>query len=103
IISALTAGLAGLIDASRFVGGRPNAGELYELKVIAAVVVGGASLFGGQGRVFGTLVGALIIAVIENGLNIEGVTTYEQMVVFGGLILAASLLDQFKHRAAGAA
>ncbi len=58
------AGLAGIVDASRFEGGRPNAGELYELQVIAAVVVGGASLAGGRGRVSGTLIGAMIIGVI---------------------------------------
>ncbi len=95
------AGLAGLVDASRFEGGRPNAGELYELQVIAAVVVGGTSLAGGQGRIFGTLVGSLIIAVIQNGLNMAGVKSYEQKVVFGLLILAAVLLDRWKkHRPA---
>jgi ribose transport system permease protein len=91
-------GLAGIVDASRFVGGRPVAGELYELRVIAAVVVGGTSLAGGEGRMFGTLIGALIIAVIQNGLNISGVESYEQMIVFGCLILAAVLLDQLKKR-----
>lgn len=92
------AGLGGVLDASRFEGGRPNAGEMYELQVIAAVVVGGTSLAGGEGRVLGTLVGALIIAVIQNGLNMSGVKTYEQMIVFGGLILVAALLDQLKRR-----
>ncbi len=92
------AGLGGVVDASRFEGGRPNAGELYELQVIAAVVVGGASLAGGEGRIFGTLVGSLIMAVIQNGLNMAGVKSYEQKVVFGLLILAAVLLDQFKQR-----
>ena len=92
------AGLAGIVDASRFEGGRPNAGEMYELQVIAAVVVGGTSLAGGEGRIFGTLVGAMIIAVIQNGLNMAGVASYEQKVVFGGLILAAVLLDRFKRK-----
>lgn len=92
------AGIAGIVDASRFEGGRPNAGEMYELQVIAAVVVGGTSLAGGEGRIFGTLIGALIIAVIQNGLNMAGVASYEQKVVFGGLILAAVLLDRFKRR-----
>ena len=90
------AGLSGVMDASRFEGGRPNAGELYELRVIAAVVVGGTSLAGGEGRIFGTLVGAGIIAIIQNGLNMQGVATYEQMVVFGSLILAAAMIDQLK-------
>jgi len=92
------AGLAGIVDASRFEGGRPNAGELYELQVIAAVVVGGASLAGGRGRISGTLIGAMIIAVIQNGLNIAGVASYEQKVVFGALILAAVLLDRLQPK-----
>ena len=89
-------GLSGIVDAARFNGGRPNAGTMYELQVIAAVVVGGTSLAGGEGRIFGTLIGSLIIAVIQNGLNMAGVTSYEQMVVFGLLILLAVLLDQLK-------
>ncbi len=97
-LCAAMAGLGGVVDASRFEGGRPNAGELYELQVIAAVVVGGTSLAGGEGRVFGTLIGALIIAVIQNGLNMAGVKSYEQKVIFGALILAAVLLDQLKKR-----
>ncbi len=98
VLCSALAGLAGIVDASRFVGGRPNAGELYELQVIAAVVVGGTSLSGGEGRIMGTLIGALIIAVIQNGLNMAGVTPYEQMVIFGALIFAAALLDQLKKR-----
>lgn len=90
------AGLTGVLDASRF-GGRPNAGQLYELQAIAAVVVGGASLSGGEGRIFGTLVGSLIIAVIDNGLNMAGVGPYERMVVFGLLILLAVGLDQLRR------
>ena len=66
--------------------------------MIAAVVVGGASLAGGRGRVSGTLIGAMIIAVIRNGLNIAGVASYEQKVVFGVLILAAVLLDRLQPR-----
>lgn len=91
-----SAGLAGIVDASRFSGGRPSAGMLYELQVITAVVVGGTSLFGGVGRIGGTFVGFLIVAVIDNGLNMAGIQSYEQEVVFGVLILAASLLDQLK-------
>jgi ribose transport system permease protein len=97
-ICGAMAGLAGIVDASRFMGGRPSAGVLYELRVIAAVVVGGTSLAGGEGRVFGTLIGALIIAVIQNGLNMAGVQSFDQMIVFGLLILAAVLLDQLKKR-----
>ena len=97
-ICGAMAGLGGIVDASRFLGGRPTAGELYELQVIAAVVVGGTSLAGGEGRIFGTFVGAIIIAVIQNGLNMAGVSPYERMVVFGGLILTAVVLDQLKTR-----
>lgn len=97
-LCGVLAGLSGVLDASRFNGGRPSAGVLYELQVIAAVVVGGTSLAGGEGRIVGTLIGALIIAVIQNGLNMAGVTSYEQMVVFGLLILLAVLLDQLKTR-----
>jgi ribose transport system permease protein len=97
-ICGAMAGLGGVVDASRFSGGRPIAGMLYELQVIAAVVVGGTSIAGGEGRVLGTLIGAMIIAVIQNGLNMSGVKPYEQQIVFGGLILAAVLLDQTKKR-----
>jgi ribose transport system permease protein len=69
--------------------------ELYELQVIAA---GGTSLAGGEGRVLGTLIGALIIAVIQNGLNMIGVESYIQKVVLGSLILIAVLLDKLKKR-----
>jgi ribose transport system permease protein len=95
-LSGAAAGLGGIVDASRFDGGRPSAGEFYELQVIAAVVVGGTSLAGGEGRILGTLIGALIIAVIQNGLNMSGVKSYEQKVVFGLLILGAVILDQLK-------
>jgi ribose transport system permease protein len=95
-LSGAMAGLGGIVDASRFDGGRPNAGELYELQVIAAVVVGGTSLAGGEGKIFGTLIGSLIMAVIQNGLNMAGVKSYEQKVIFGLLILGAVALDQLK-------
>ena len=62
----------------------------------AAVGVGGTRLAGGEGKIVGTLVGAGIIAIIQNGLNMQGVATYEQMVVFGSLILAAAMIDQLK-------
>jgi ribose transport system permease protein len=71
---------------------------MYELYVIAAVVVGGASLQGGQGRILGTLIGALVIAVIQNGMNLTGVETYTQGVVLGAVILGAVLLDTLKKR-----
>ena len=97
-ICGLSAGLAGVLDASHFSTGRPKAGEFYELQVIAAVVVGGTSLMGGEGKIFGTLVGALILGVIQNGLNMAGVDSYRQMVIYGALILVAVLADQFKQK-----
>jgi ribose transport system permease protein len=74
---------------------------MYELYVIAAVVVGGTSLAGGQGRVLGTLIGAFIIAVIRNGMNLTGVEPYTQKVVLGLVILGAVLLDMVKQRREG--
>jgi ribose transport system permease protein len=90
------AGLGGVVLASRLKSGAPTYGQMYELYTIAAVVVGGTSLSGGEGKVFGTLIGALIIAVIKNGMNLTGVTPFRQDVVFGAVILGAVLLDRFK-------
>lgn len=92
------AGLGGVLQASQLKSGAPTYGLMYELYAIAAVVVGGASLSGGEGRIFGTLIGALIIAVIQNGMNLTGVESYRQKVVLGLVILGAVLLDQFKKR-----
>ncbi|MBI82821.1 MAG: sugar-transporting ATPase [Planctomycetaceae bacterium] len=97
-ICGAAAGLAGVLDASHFTSGRPKAGEFYELQVIAAVVVGGASLMGGEGKIFGTFIGAMILAVIQNGLNMQGVDSYRANVVYGALILVAVLLDQLRNR-----
>ena len=97
-LSGLLAGLGGVITASQLGSGAPNTGEMKELYVIAAVVVGGASLSGGQGRILGTLVGAFIIAVIENGMNLTNVGSYTQQVVLGLVILGAVLLDTLKRR-----
>ena len=71
---------------------------MYELYVIAAVVVGGTSLSGGQGYIFGTLIGAFIIAVIRNGMNLMNVEPYTQKVVLGLVILGAVLIDRLKRR-----
>ncbi|MEO7714766.1 MAG: ABC transporter permease [Capsulimonas sp.] len=97
-LSGAMAGLGGLVLASQLKSGAPTYGVSYELYVIAAVVVGGASLSGGQGKIFGTLIGAFIIAVIQNGMNLTGVQSYTQRVVLGVVILAAVLLDMLKHR-----
>ena len=92
------AGLGGVIQASQLKSGSPTYGLMYELYVIAAVVVGGASLSGGRGKVFGTLIGALIIAVIQNGMNLTGVESYTQKIVLGFVILGAVLLDMLKRQ-----
>ena len=100
-ISGLLAGLGGVIMASQLRSGSPTYGQMYELYVIAAVVVGGASLSGGRGRMFGTLIGALIIAVIQNGMNLTNIESYTQKVVLGLVILGAVMLDQLKSGAHG--
>ncbi len=84
--------------ASQLKSGAPTYGLMYELYVIAAVVVGGTSLSGGEGRILGTLIGAFIIAVIQNGMNLTNVESYTQKVVLGLVILGAVLLDRLKQR-----
>ena len=97
-LSGALAGLGGVVMASQLKSGSPTYGLSYELYVIAAVVVGGTSLSGGEGRIFGTLIGALIIGVIQNGMNLTGVESYTQKVVLGLVILGAVLLDMWKRR-----
>lgn len=89
VISGLVAGIAGLVFASQLSVGTPIAGQGYELDAIAAVVVGGTSLFGGRGSVGGTLVGTLIIGVLANFLNLTGVDPFVQQLIKGGLIVVA--------------
>jgi ribose transport system permease protein len=95
-LTGLLAGLGGVMEASLHTTGDPKSGELVELKVIAAVVVGGTSLAGGQGRITGTLIGAFIIAVINNGMNLTGVESHMQKVIYGSVILVAVLIDRLK-------
>ena len=97
-LSGALSGFGGVLLASQLKSGSPTYGLSYELYVIAAVVVGGTSLSGGEGRIFGTLIGALIIAVIQNGMNLTGVESYTQKVVLGVVILGAVLLDTLKRR-----
>lgn len=101
-ISGALAGLGGVVLTSKLAAGDPKFGSMYELEVIAAVVVGGTSLMGGQGSVFGTLVGAFIIAVIKNGMNLINIDPFNQKIVLGAVLLAAVLLDQLKRRGATA-
>ena len=98
VVSGALAGLGGVVMASQLKSGSPTYGLMYELYVIAAVVVGGTSLYGGEGKILGTLIGAFIIAVIQNGMNLTGVESYTQKVVLGLVILGAVLLDILKKR-----
>lgn len=95
--SGLAAGLGGCLQASLVRAAAPNMANMYELYVIAAVVVGGTSLSGGSGRVLGTLIGAFIIAVIQNGMNLLGIQSYTQMFTLGGVIVLAVLLDKARQ------
>jgi ribose transport system permease protein len=97
-LSGLLAGLGGIIMASQLKSGAPTYGLTYELYVIAAVVVGGTSLSGGEGKIVGTLIGAFIIGVIQNGMNLTNIESYTQKVVLGLVILAAVLFDRIKQR-----
>lgn len=94
VISGITAAIAGIIVTSRIGSASPNAGTGFELDAIAAVVLGGTSLAGGEGKVTGTIIGALIIGVLNNGLNLMGVNPFYQAIAKGLVILLAVLLDK---------
>jgi ribose transport system permease protein len=96
VICGTLSALSGILLASRVNSGQPNAGLSYELDVIAAVVIGGTSLFGGRGTIVGTFIGAMLIGVLRNGLNLMNVGSYVQSVVLGVVILLAVLLDQWR-------
>ncbi|MEF2967449.1 ribose ABC transporter permease RbsC [Paenibacillus sp. M1] len=95
-LAGLLSALAGAILTSRLNSAQPTAGTSYELDAIAAVVLGGTSLSGGRGRIVGTLIGALIIGTLNNGLNLLGVSSFYQMVVKGIVIVIAVLIDRKK-------
>lgn len=101
IISGLLAGLAAIMQTSRLVSAQPTAGLMYELFAIAATVIGGTSLMGGYGGVGGTLIGALIISVIRNGLSLLNVSPYIQQIVIGSVIILAVLIDSLKNKYKG--
>jgi predicted ABC-type sugar transport system permease subunit len=102
VIAAAFAAVGGIIYTARFAAGAANAGEPMLLDSIAAVVIGGASLFGGTGNVIGTLIGALIIAVIQFGLVFIDVNAFWQFIVVGIVIILSVLIDQYKDRLGGA-
>jgi ribose/xylose/arabinose/galactoside ABC-type transport system permease subunit len=97
-LSGVTAGIAGIVLASRLSSAQPIAGISYELYAIAAAVIGGTSLAGGTGTVFGTIIGALIISVIRNGMNLLNVNSFLQQVVIGSVIILAVMIDSFRKR-----
>jgi ribose transport system permease protein len=100
-IAGMLTGLAGMIEASRLMTGQPTAGQGYELQAIAAVVIGGGSLRGGEGTVIGTLIGAFIMGLLANGSDLLGITPYVQQAIIGAVIIAAVALDELRKRKLG--
>jgi ribose transport system permease protein len=98
ILSGLSAAVCAVLLVARLDSAQPIAGMGYELDAIAAVVIGGTSLLGGSGSVIGTLIGALIMSVLRNGLNLLGVSSYLQQVAIGVVIVAAVLIDMALRR-----
>ncbi|WP_420829069.1 ABC transporter permease [Brevibacillus fulvus] len=95
--AGLLSALAGIILTSRIASGQPTAGNMYELDAIAAAVIGGTSLSGGIGTIGGTIIGALVIGVMNNGLDLLNVSSYWQQILKGAIITAAVYLDSRKH------
>jgi len=98
VLSGALAGLAGNVLMSRLVTVQPNEGVMYELDAIAAAVIGGASLMGGVGNISGTMIGAAIIGVLRNGLNMAGVSAFIQQIVIGVIVILAVYVDQIRNR-----
>jgi len=91
-------GISGVVLAARLGSGQPSTGTGYELTAIAAAVIGGNSLSGGHGTVWGTLLGALILGVVSNALNLWGVASFYQTVVTGLIVLTAVLVDKLRRK-----
>lgn len=98
MLGGLCSGIAGLVLAARLGSAQPNTGEGFELDAIAAVVLGGTSLMGGKGKIWGTIVGVFIIGVLNNGFNLLNVSPFYQLIAKGCVIILAVLLDQFLKR-----
>ena len=95
MISGVCAALAGMVNIARLGSAEPNAGTGYETYAIAAVIIGGTSFFGGQGVIWKVVIGGLIIGVINNGLNMVGLSSFYQQIAMGALIILAVTLDRF--------
>jgi erythritol transport system permease protein len=98
VISGFCAAFVGLIISSQLVSAHPATGETFELDAIAAVVLGGTSLAGGRGNISGTIVGAFVIGVLNNGMVLEGVSSFWQTVITGVVIILAVVIDQLQQR-----
>lgn len=98
ILSGTFSAVAAVFLTSRIAAALPTAGTLYELDAIAAAVIGGASLSGGSGTIYGTVLGALLIGVLRNGLSILNVSSYVQQVLIGGIIIVAVAVEMARHR-----
>lgn len=97
-LSGALAGLAGMVLMSRLGTAQPNEGIMYELDAIAAAVIGGASLMGGIGNIGGTMIGAFIIGILRNGLNMAGVSAFIQQIIIGFVVILAVYIDQMRNR-----
>ena len=95
-LSGLMAGLAGLVFMARVNAGDPTAGYTYELTAITAAIIGGTSLFGGKGSILGAIIGALIMGVLQNGLNLLAVQSYYQQIAIGAVLILAVYIDQLQ-------
>ncbi len=98
VLSALAAALGGIILTGRVNSGQPLLGEGLALEAVACVVIGGTNLFGGRGRLVGTLFGVMFVGILQNGLNLLGISTFVQQVVIGASIIVAVLLTVWRDR-----
>ncbi len=98
VLSGTLAGLTGCVLMSRLVTAQPNEGVMYELDAIASAVIGGTSLIGGVGSISGTAIGAFVIGILRNGLNMNGVSAFTQQIIIGLVILLTVWIDQLRNR-----
>jgi ribose transport system permease protein len=98
VISGTLAGLSGCVLMSRLVTAQPSEGLMYELDAIASAVIGGTSLSGGTGTISGTVIGAFVIGILRNGLNMAGVSAFVQQIIIGLVILLTVWIDQLRNR-----